>query len=78
MFVGESLRNPDDSYRIEASRIGKELPEVSVIRSFKLVLNQHFCFRRGICAENIRTEWTYFLFLSSKFQFDADCFPKEI
>src|SRR3990170_157016 len=56
VFLGEAARHPDDRYRFEASSVGEELPEVDVVGSFELVLNENVVVVDGVAAKNVGAE----------------------
>ena len=39
MLIGKSLRNPNNSYRVQTCGIGQQLPKMRMVRALKLVLD---------------------------------------
>ena len=78
MFISELTGNPNDCHSVKPGSIGEDLPQVGVIRSFELILNQHPVLCVGVLTENVRPERPDVFLLGFELQFYADCVAKEL
>ena len=63
VFLSESSRDPDDRDGLEARGVRQDLPEMGVIGSLELVLDQDEFLGRRILAKDVRAERADFLLL---------------
>ena len=78
VFSRKPLRNPDNGHRIQPSRISQQLPQMRMVRTLKLILDQHPVISCGVLAKDIRAKWANIFFLSLKLKFNTDGFAEKL
>jgi len=68
MLLGKSRCYPNNGDRLKPCGIGQELPEVSMVGSLKLVLDQHPVPRTYILAKDVRSKGAHVPLLALQFE----------
>ncbi len=69
---------PDDDRSVESRGICKQLPKVTVICRFQLILDHDLSISTGITGVDIAAESAHRGFSSERFQIKTQCFTKKI